>query len=925
MRRPAALLILGVGGLLLIPAASGRPDVPGDAAPPGASDLPAALDIQYTITGTLGTNGWYVTNVTVKWTVTGETRSEGCDTKTLSVDTPGQTITCRAWNDDTLEEASKSVTIKLDMTAPTLVPDPVPDPNANGWHRQKPVAVKFPGTDATSLIASCTSDYNYTGGDTTGTPVTGSCTDNAGNTSGDKTYTLKYDATGPSNLGGSPSRSPDANGWYNHMLTVTFQGSDVTSPPTACTQTDYGEPDRADATVSGTCRDQAGNDSVSKTFQFKYDETKPTAAPSPSPQPNNNGWHRAPVTVGFVGSDAMSGPDQPSCTVQAYPGPDTQGHAITGTCKDLAGNTSNQSIYTVKYDATKATAAPSASPQPNQHGWHRAPLTVSFVGSDVMSGPDQASCTPPEGYPGPDTQGHAITGTCKDLAGNTSNPSTYTVKYDTTRPTATPAPGPSPNAQGWHRAPLAVSFVGSDATSGPDHPSCTVQGYAGPDTQGHAITGTCKDLAGNTSNPSTYTVKYDATNPKVDGVSPPPKATGWYTAPIVFSFQGSDATSGLDACPDVTYDGPDGADAAVTGACLDKAGNVGTRLFPLKYDDTGPAVIPTATRGADSNGWYNAPLSVSFTGSDGASGLASCAPPQSYEGPDSVFAVVTGTCTDHAGNVGLGSLALKYDATAPQVAGASTDRAPDGNGWFNHRLTVSFHGSDAISQIEACTVAGYGGPDNSSASISGSCRDRAGNQSGANAFAFKYDSSAPSLTSLTVKAGNRRALLTWGASPDTSLVEIVRTAGARGLAVTIYRGTGRSFTDTRLENGVRYRYTLKGYDEARNEATKDAVATPTAPLVSPKAGATVSAPPRLVWRSDEKATYYNVQVWRRGKIYSAWPTGTSLQLKRTWTYAGRRHRLTTGRYNWYVWPGYGRRAQKKFGALIGSSSFVVGR
>ncbi|HEY9376066.1 MAG TPA: hypothetical protein VIQ02_03105, partial [Jiangellaceae bacterium] len=437
------------------------------------------------------------------------------------------------------------------------------------------------------------------------------------------------------------------------------------------------------------------------------------------------------------------------------------------------------------------------------------------------------------------------------------------------------------------------------------------------------ITGSCTDQAGNPSGLKSYTLKYDATSPQVDGISPPPKPTGWYTEPIVFSFQGNDATSGPPACPDVTYDGPDGADAFVTGVCTDKAGNVGTKPFPLKYDDTGPQVAPSASRGPDSNGWYNSRLSVSFTGSDGASGLASCAPPQSYDGPDSVFAVVTGTCTDNAGNVGLGSLALKYDSTAPQVVGASPDRAPDGNGWYNHALTVSFLGSDATSQIEACTAAGYAGPDNPSASVSGSCRDRAGNPSGASPFAFKYDASAPSLVSLTVKAGNRSAVLTWVASPDTSLVEIVRTAGARGLGVTVYRGTGRSFTDTRLENGVRYRYTLKGYDEARNVATRDAVATPTAPLISPRAGATVSAPPRLVWKAVEKATYYNVQVWQRGKIFSAWPTRNSIQLKGTWKYAGRNYRLSPGRYNWYVWAGYGSRARKDFGPLLGSSSFVV--
>jgi hypothetical protein len=221
-------------------------------------------------------------------------------------------------------------------------------------------------------------------------------------------------------------------------------------------------------------------------------------------------------------------------------------------------------------------------------------------------------------------------------------------------------------------------------------------------------------------------------------------------------------------------------------------------------------------------------------------------------------------------------------------------------------------------------VTRYAGPDNPSASLAGSCSDRAGNSSGPGVFAFKYDTTAPSLADFKVKAGNRTASLTWDASPDTSLVEVVRTAGARGLGVTVYRGTGRSFTDTRLANGVRYRYRLTGYDGAHNSATREAAVTPTAPLISPQAGARVSAPPRLVWKAAENATYYNVQIWRGGRIFSAWPTGTSIQLRRTWTYRGRRYRLTSGRYRWYVWAGYGRRAQNRFGRQpLGSSSFVV--
>ena len=68
-------------------------------------------------------------------------------------------------------------------------------------------------------------------------------------------------------------------------------------------------------------------------------------------------------------------------------------------------------------------------------------------------------------------------------------------------------------------------------------------------------------------------------------------------------------------------------------------------------------------------------------------------------------------------------------------------------------------------------------------------------------------------------------------------------------------------------------------DTVTVRTTKTAKATvtarPTAPLVSPPAGAKVSAPPLLVWTAVPNATYYNVQLWRRGRVLSAWPARTS--------------------------------------------------
>ena len=113
----------------------------------------------------------------------------------------------------------------------------------------------FSGTDPTSGIASCTKT-TYSGPDSGGTTVSGTCTDNAGNVSAPSTFNLKYDATPPS-VNASPARAPDANGWYNHAVAVSFTGSDGTSGIDTCTSASYGGPDAAGATLSGTCTDKA--------------------------------------------------------------------------------------------------------------------------------------------------------------------------------------------------------------------------------------------------------------------------------------------------------------------------------------------------------------------------------------------------------------------------------------------------------------------------------------------------------------------------------------------------------------------------------------------------------------------------------------------------------------------------------------------
>lgn len=166
-----------------------------------------------------------------------------------------------------------------------------------------------------------------------------------------KTISLQRDATPPQVTGSALERPPDANGWYNRPVTVTFSGTDATSGLASCDRPMYGGPDSTSLQLSGTCRDVAGNTSPATAVALKYDGTAPSVSAAADRAPDGKGWYRRPLTVKFAGADAVSG--VASCTAPArYAGPDRKDVAIAGSCRDGAGNVSAEQRFVLSYDAT---------------------------------------------------------------------------------------------------------------------------------------------------------------------------------------------------------------------------------------------------------------------------------------------------------------------------------------------------------------------------------------------------------------------------------------------------------------------------------------------------------------------------------------------------------------------------------------------
>jgi len=184
-----------------------------------------------TVNGTLGSDGWYVSNVVVTWTLTDPesavSSSFGCGPVTIVADTPGTTLSCTASSAG--GTASASVTLKRDATPPTATASVSPGPNLNGWNNTD-VVVSFSGMDTLSGIDACSLPITL-GGEGAGQSASGICRDKAGNVTTVTAHGISIDKTPPTvACGASPNRL-----WPpNHTLvpvTVTLTVTDLLSGP----------------------------------------------------------------------------------------------------------------------------------------------------------------------------------------------------------------------------------------------------------------------------------------------------------------------------------------------------------------------------------------------------------------------------------------------------------------------------------------------------------------------------------------------------------------------------------------------------------------------------------------------------------------------------------------------------------------------
>jgi hypothetical protein len=215
--------------------------------------------------------------------------------------------------------------------------------------------------------------------------------------------------------------------------------------------------------------------------------------------------------------------------------------------------------YKPKLEVIVENASPtitaSISPQPNQYGWNKANVTVTFTCSD----PDGiASCTSPQVVQS-ETAGTIVTGTAQDTLGATSTLN-VTVKLDKTVPTLSANLIPNSNQYGWNNTNVLIDFAATDNLSGIDQPpqdfTITTEGVDQPRTA------TAVDRAGNTAW-LTQTASIDKTSPSVSIISPEDNAI-IPDLQLLVNGTVSDALSGVQ---DLTCNGLAGEFVVGTFSC----------------------------------------------------------------------------------------------------------------------------------------------------------------------------------------------------------------------------------------------------------------------------------------------------------------------------------------------------------------------
>src|SRR5215213_9402693 len=213
---------------------------------------------------------------------------------------------------------------------------------------------------------------------------------------------------------------------------------------------------------------------------------------------------------------------------------------------------------------------------------------------------------------------------------------------------------------------------------------------------------------------------------------------------------GLTSTSGNNVQNFTTETSASGATATSGGTCTDNAGNTAaaSNFGPIKIDKTNPTINGSRTPAANSFGWNNGNVAVSFNCADSLSQIATCLgnTTLSTEGADQS---VQGTATDNAGNSNNATVSgINIDLTDPTISVTLNPADPAASGWYNISTgepTASYTCKDTLSGLDGTCPGNFTFGEGNNLSHSETVSDKAGNQATAAVNNIKVDLTKPTL------------------------------------------------------------------------------------------------------------------------------------------------------------------------------------
>jgi hypothetical protein len=173
--------------------------------------------------------------------------------------------------------------------------------------------------------------------------------------------TIRIDSSPPRNVAGHPVVAPAALDWHNVPTVVNFRGEDTNSGIESCTgSVPIGGPSsKSPRVASGTCTNRAGLMQGGVPYRYRFDDTRPTLAPTVSSDQVVLG---SDLTATPNASDEHSGVESASCET---PDTSTLGtHAVRCTATDVATNSASAEVTYEVVPAPSDDPAPTDEPGP---------------------------------------------------------------------------------------------------------------------------------------------------------------------------------------------------------------------------------------------------------------------------------------------------------------------------------------------------------------------------------------------------------------------------------------------------------------------------------------------------------------------------------------------------------------------------------